>query len=60
MGRSKNDSSASGTQDVTVFLNVYDLSEQNDYLYWCGFGVFHTGVEVFGSEFAYGGRTVVS
>lgn len=50
MGRSDN----SKSQDW-VYLNVYDLSEQNNFLYWCGFGVYHTGVEVFGFEYAYGG-----
>lgn len=39
-----------------VKLNVYDLSEQNFLLYWLGFGVFHTGVEVFGVEYAFGGH----
>lgn len=41
---------------AVVKLNVYDLSEQNYLLYWLGFGVFHTGVEVFGIEYAYGGH----
>eukprot|EP01026_Neomeris_dumetosa_P025808 TRINITY_DN2118_c0_g1_i6.p2 TRINITY_DN2118_c0_g1~~TRINITY_DN2118_c0_g1_i6.p2 ORF type:complete len:198 (-),score=22.20 TRINITY_DN2118_c0_g1_i6:852-1445(-) len=39
-----------------VRLNVYDLSEQNGFLYWCGLGVYHSGVEVYGMEFAYGGH----
>jgi hypothetical protein len=28
-----------------VLLNVYDLTAANDYLYWLGFGVFHSGIE---------------
>eukprot|EP01026_Neomeris_dumetosa_P079085 TRINITY_DN8595_c0_g1_i5.p2 TRINITY_DN8595_c0_g1~~TRINITY_DN8595_c0_g1_i5.p2 ORF type:complete len:191 (-),score=16.56 TRINITY_DN8595_c0_g1_i5:589-1161(-) len=39
-----------------VILNVYDLSEQNGYLYWCGFGVFHSGVQIYDLEYAYGGH----
>ena len=37
-----------------VRLNVYDLAEQNAYLYWAGVGIFHSGVEVYDVEFAYG------
>lgn len=39
-----------------VYLNVYDLTPQNGWTYWCGVGVFHTGVEVYGIEYAYGGE----
>lgn len=28
---------------------------QNDWTYWCGVGVFHSGVEVYGVEYAFGG-----
>jgi hypothetical protein len=35
-----------------VLLNVYDLTPVNDYLYWLGFGVFHSGIEGIGSFFA--------
>lgn len=40
-----------------VVLNVYDLTTQvNSWTYWCGVGVFHAGVEVYGIEYAYGGE----
>ncbi|CAL5056776.1 unnamed protein product [Urochloa decumbens] len=37
-----------------VLLNVYDLTAANDYLYWFGFGVFHSGIEVHGTEYGFG------
>ncbi|KAL9245026.1 hypothetical protein vseg_018725 [Gypsophila vaccaria] len=37
-----------------VYLNVYDLTPVNGYMYWAGLGIFHTGVEVHGSEYAFG------
>ncbi|GER37592.1 PPPDE putative thiol peptidase family protein [Striga asiatica] len=44
--------------DVTisspVYLNVYDLTPINGYLYWAGLGIFHSGVEVHGVEYAFG------
>jgi hypothetical protein len=42
---------------TTVRLNVYDLTEVNNSLYWCGLGAFHTGVEVYGVEYAFGGHS---
>lgn len=28
-----------------VYLNVCDLTPANDYFYWAGVGIFHTGIE---------------
>lgn len=28
-----------------VYLNVYDLTPVNGYVYWAGLGIFHSGVE---------------
>jgi hypothetical protein len=28
-----------------VVLNVYDLTPINNYLHWCGLGIFHSAVE---------------
>ncbi|XP_010472522.1 PREDICTED: deSI-like protein At4g17486 [Camelina sativa] len=39
---------------VPVYLNVYDLTPMNAYGYWLGLGVFHSGVEVHGVEYAFG------
>jgi hypothetical protein len=36
-----------------VFLNVYDLSPVNDYLYIAGLGLHHSGVEIMGSEYSF-------
>ncbi|KAL5223665.1 hypothetical protein ABZP36_010304 [Zizania latifolia] len=37
-----------------VVLNVYDLTPLNNYLHWCGLGIFHSAVEVHGSEYSFG------
>lgn len=42
------------TGDTPVYLNVYDLTPVNGYVYWAGFGIFHSGVEVHGVEYAFG------
>lgn len=39
---------------VPVYLNVYDLTPINSYAYWFGLGVYHSGVQVHGVEYAYG------
>lgn len=48
-------SSGSGDdQEIQVLLNVYDLTPINNYTYWFGFGIFHTGIEVHGKEYGFG------
>lgn len=37
-----------------VVLNVYDLTNLNNYMFWCGLGIFHSGIEVHGLEYGYG------
>ncbi|XP_017149121.2 deubiquitinase DESI2 [Drosophila miranda] len=44
-----------GTREP-VILNVYDMYWINEYTTSIGLGVFHSGVEAFGTEFAYGGH----
>lgn len=39
---------------VMLFLNVYDLTPANNYLYWFGLGFYHSGIEVHGLEYAFG------
>lgn len=43
-----------GPGKAPVYLNVYDLTPMNGYVYWAGFGIFHSGVEVHGVEYAFG------
>lgn len=38
-----------------VILNVYDLSPANNFLHPVGFGLHHSGVEISGSEYSFGG-----
>ncbi|CAN0922060.1 DeSI-like protein At4g17486 [Linum grandiflorum] len=43
-----------GPDKAPVYLNVYDLTPMNGYVYWAGLGIFHSGVQVHGVEYAFG------
>ncbi|KAK8790944.1 hypothetical protein WA158_005575 [Blastocystis sp. Blastoise] len=38
-----------------IIVNVYDLNESNNYLYDWGLGAYHSGVEIGGVEYSFGG-----
>ncbi|OMO59587.1 hypothetical protein CCACVL1_24745 [Corchorus capsularis] len=43
-----------GGNRALLYLNVYDLTPINNYLYWFGLGIFHSGIEVHGLEYGFG------
>ncbi|WOG86319.1 hypothetical protein DCAR_0205521 [Daucus carota subsp. sativus] len=43
-----------GSNRAPLYLNVYDLTPINNYLYWVGLGIFHSGIEVHGLEYGFG------
>ncbi|KAK4796485.1 hypothetical protein SAY86_028811 [Trapa natans] len=49
-----------GPGNTPVYLNVYDLTPMNGYVYWAGLGIFHSGVEVHGVEYAFGAHDYAS
>lgn len=53
MGQENSSSSTNGS-DTQVILNVYDLTPLNNYMGWFGFGIFHSGIEVYGMEYGFG------
>ncbi|KAF5749659.1 hypothetical protein HS088_TW04G01632 [Tripterygium wilfordii] len=42
------------SSDTQVVLNVYDLTPINNYTYWFGLGIYHSGIEVHGKEYGFG------
>lgn len=51
---SKTLSKRNKTGIMPVYLNVYDLTPMNGYIYWFGLGIYHSGVEVHGMEYSFG------
>ncbi|PNS93128.1 hypothetical protein POPTR_018G070600v4 [Populus trichocarpa] len=54
MPSSSSDNDNSNNSETQVVLNVYDLTPLNQYTYWFGFGIFHSGIEVHGKEYGFG------
>ncbi|GMN44849.1 hypothetical protein TIFTF001_014045 [Ficus carica] len=54
MGAESSSESRGGFDSSEVVLNVYDLTPFNNYTYWFGFGIFHSGIEVHGKEYGFG------
>ncbi|GKA42048.1 deSI-like protein [Tanacetum coccineum] len=52
--RGNNSIKCTKSGSVPVYLNVYDLTSINEYAYWLGLGVYHSGVQVHGVEYAFG------
>jgi len=39
-----------------VYISIYDMYTMNNYIAMIGVGIYHTGIEIFGKEFGYGGH----
>lgn len=52
--KSSVDASLKNRQDNSVLLNVYGLTQFNKTFHFTGVGVYHSGVQVYGNEWAYG------
>mmetsp|Transcript_18528 Transcript_18528/g.40543 ORF Transcript_18528/g.40543 Transcript_18528/m.40543 type:complete len:221 (-) Transcript_18528:3718-4380(-) len=54
MPKSRVQQDPQNSEGSEVYINVYDLWENNKYAYYFGLGIYHSGVEVYDSEYAYG------
>ncbi|CAL5186788.1 unnamed protein product [Lathyrus oleraceus] len=52
--RKENTNNKKNNNNTNVVLNVYDLTPLNNYLYWLGFGIYHSGIQVHGKEYGFG------
>lgn len=41
---------------MKVFVNVYDLHHANNYAWYVGVGIFHSGIEIGDKEYSFGGH----
>ncbi|KAG6476532.1 hypothetical protein ZIOFF_065774 [Zingiber officinale] len=48
------DGSGDGSGKTHLYLNIYDISPVNKYLYYLGLGIFHSGIEAHGMEYGFG------
>ncbi|KAG6528236.1 deSI-like protein At4g17486 [Zingiber officinale] len=48
------DGIGNGSGKTHLYLNIYDISPVNKYLYYLGIGIFHSGIEVHGMEYGFG------
>ena len=55
---SKSSSSKKFEQSYKIYLNVYDLHENNDTLYPLGLGFYHSGVQIDRDEYTFGNQIV--
>ncbi|KAK9153229.1 hypothetical protein Sjap_000709 [Stephania japonica] len=56
MGKPKNPPPKRNPRFVPVYLNVYDLHPINGSINWLGLGFYHSGIEVHGVEYEFGGH----
>ena len=47
------------TSGYRVYINVYDIINKNRMVEKIGMGIYHTGIEINGSEYAYGGNSLM-
>lgn len=43
-----------GSNNNRIYLNVYDLNENNEILFPLGLGMYHSGVQVGNEEYTFG------
>lgn len=43
-------------EETEIRVNVYDMVDHNRYWHWAGVGIYHSGVEILGKEYLFGGH----